>query len=250
MNPSSLGFIQKIEALGTFDGPGIRTVLFLSGCPLRCLYCHNPETWAANHGRSLSPQDVLNLAKRYKSYYGKKGGVTFSGGEPLMQAEFVLESMKLLKENGFHTVLDTSGYSASKLIPEILKYTDVVLYDLKAAEDALYTKITSGKKAVTDAFLTLAQDMNVTLWIRQVLVPGINDSAENLEASAQAISNLKNVEKIEILPYHTLGKAKYEALNLEYPLKDVVAMSQEKAIEFQTLLIERVDQLSDEVISA
>lgn len=245
MNPSKLGYIQKIEPVGTFDGPGIRTVLFLSGCPLRCLYCHNPETWKGANGRTMSAQDVLHLAQRYQSYYGKNGGVTFSGGEPLMQAPFVLEAMTLLKEHGFHTVLDTSGYSASPLIGEILDHTDIVLYDLKAASEGLYTKITSGDKKVTDAFLAQVQAHETALWIRQVLVPGINDTPENLEASAQSIAALKNVLKVEILPYHTLGKAKYEALKLEYPLTDVPAMDQKTALRFQEALIQRVDELID-----
>lgn len=243
MSLSKQGYIQKIEPLGTFDGPGIRTVFFLSGCPLRCLYCHNPETWQANNGRLISVEEVLKMAKRYQPYYGKNGGITFSGGEPLMQSDFVAQCFKVLKENGFHTTLDTAGYSNNPKVDEILKYTDLVLYDLKAADKDMYHSITLGQKEVTDAFLAKTQHYNCKLWIRQVLVPGINDNDINLELSAQSISNLKNVDRIEVLPYHTLGQTKYEKLNIEYPLKGLKPMEQAQANLFQQRLIQRIIEL-------
>lgn len=245
MSPSKLGFVQKIEKLGTFDGPGIRTVFFLSGCPLRCLYCHNPETWQQGQGQMMSPDDVLKIALRYQPYYGQFGGVTFSGGEPLMQAEFVDDCFKLLKEHGFHTTLDTAGYSNDGHLESILNHTDLVLYDLKAADADMYHSITLGNIKVTDRFLDLTQKTKTKLWIRQVLVPGINDNELNYEQTALKISSLNSVEKIEVLPYHTLGYAKYEKLKIDYPLKGLIPMDMNKAIQVQESIIERVNELKN-----
>ena len=243
MNQSSLGYISKIEPFGTFDGPGIRSIIFLSGCPLRCLYCHNPETWQANIGNRKTPEEILELAKRNQPYYGTNGGVTFSGGEPLTQPQYLLECLTLLKEAGIHTAIDTSGYSTSPLLPEILKTVDLVIYDLKAAEDNLYEKITSRKMDVTENFLKLAQSLKTPLWIRQVLVPGLNDNLVNLVATAQRIAKLDYVEKIEILPYHTLGKSKYELMEIEYPLGNAPAMSMTEGQKWQTQLIDLVSKI-------
>lgn len=243
MSQSKTAYIQKIEKLGTFDGPGIRTVFFLSGCPLRCLYCHNPETWQASTGQTITIDEVLKIANRNRNYYGEKGGITLSGGEPLMQAEFVDECFKALKAEGFHTVLDSSGYSQSPLIDSILDNTDLVLYDLKAADKDMYHSITLGQKEVTDAFLNKTQDHHCKLWIRQVLVPGINDNDINLEQSAQSIARLKNVERIEVLPYHTLGLSKYEKLNIEYPLKGLKPMDMTVAYDFQRRLEKRIQEI-------
>ena len=243
MSQSKTAYIQKIEKLGTFDGPGIRTVFFLSGCPLRCLYCHNPETWQSNNGEVISSDEVIKIAKRNRNYYGQKGGITFSGGEPLMQADFVDECFKRLKEEGFHTVLDSSGYSNSPLLDSILENTDLVLYDLKAADKDMYHSITLGQKEITDQFLEKTQKHACKLWIRQVLIPGINDNEINLEQSAQSIAKLKNVERIEVLPYHTLGLAKYEKLNIEYPLKGLKPMDMSFAQSFQERLEKRIAEI-------
>jgi pyruvate formate lyase activating enzyme len=243
MNRSSLGYISKIEPFGTFDGPGIRSIIFLSGCPLRCLYCHNPETWQAHIGNRYTAEELTEMALKNKPYYGSNGGVTFSGGEPLNQPEFLLECLKSLKAAGIHTALDTSGYSQSPLLPEILAYTDLIIYDLKAADSALYEKITSRKIEVTEKFLELAQVQKTPLWIRQVLVPHLNDNQVNLLATAQRIAKLQNVEKIEILPYHTLGKSKYETLEYDYPLGNTPAMSMSEGQKWQDQLIDLVNRL-------
>ncbi|KAF0226289.1 MAG: pyruvate formate-lyase activating enzyme [Erysipelotrichaceae bacterium] len=243
MNPSRLGYISKIEPFGTFDGPGIRSIIFLSGCPLRCVYCHNPETWQAQIGNRLSAQEITELALRNKPYYGQHGGVTFSGGEPLNQPEFLLECLLALKAAGIHTALDTSGFSLSPLLPEIIKATDLIIYDLKAAQEDLYKKITSQKMDVTEKFLELAQSIGTPLWIRQVMVPGLNDNQVNLLATAQRIAKLKYVDKIEILPYHTLGKSKYELMEIEYPLGDTPAMSLTKGLQWQAQLIDLIENI-------
>ena len=242
MNPSDWGYLQKIEPFGTVDGPGIRTVLFFAGCPLRCLYCHNPETWQAQRGEYLSVESLLSRIRRYVPYYGQVGGVTFSGGEPLMQAPFLLACIQAFKAAGIHTALDTSGFG-KHLIPEIVRAVDLIIYDLKSPFEQDYQALTSQNKAVTDDFLRLAQAAKTPLWIRQVLMPGRNDTPENLEATAQAIARLDCVERIEILPYHTMGTPKYDKLGLAYPLEGLPAMGLQAAKAFEAALIERVERL-------
>jgi pyruvate formate lyase activating enzyme len=241
MNQSKIGYINKIETFATVDGPGIRTLFFLSGCLLRCLYCHNPETWQQASGIQMDTDKLLNLVKRYKPYYGEVGGVTFSGGEPLMQAAYLNDALKLLKNAGINTCLDTSGYSRSPLLPEILSHTDLVIYDIKAANPELYKKITGQDMQVTRDFLELAQSLNVKFWIRQVVVPGLNDTIENIEETARLIASIKNVEKIELLPYHTLGSSKYKKLDYQYPLEGVEAMNPDKLKELSELLFQRIE---------
>lgn len=245
MNPSDWGYLQKIEPFGTVDGPGIRTVLFFAGCPLRCLYCHNPETWQAQRGEYLSVEALLSRIRRYVPYYGQVGGVTFSGGEPLMQAPFLLSCLKAFKAAGIHTALDTSGYG-KHLIKEIVSTVDLIIYDLKSPDASDYQALTGQSKTVTDDFLREAQAAKTPLWIRQVLMPGRNDTPENLEATAQAIAKLALVERIEILPYHTMGKSKYEKLGLTYPLEEMPAMSLGAAKAYEAALIERVEALKKE----
>lgn len=241
MNQSKIGFINKIETFATVDGPGIRTLFFLSGCPLRCLYCHNPETWQQESGIQMDTLKLLNLVKRYKPYYGDMGGVTFSGGEPLMQASYLNESLRVLKEAGINTCLDTSGYSRSPFLPEILSHTDLVIYDIKAANPELYQKITGQDMQVTSDFLELAQSLNVKFWLRQVIVPGLNDNEVNIDETAKLIAGIKNVEKIELLPYHTLGTSKYKKLDYKYPLEGVEAMNPDKLKILSDLLFEKIE---------
>ena len=242
MNPSDWGYLQKIEPFGTVDGPGIRTVLFFAGCPLRCLYCHNPETWQAQRGEYLSVESLLSRIRRYVPYYGQVGGVTFSGGEPLMQSPFLLSCIRAFKAAGIHTALDTSGFG-KHLVEEIVSAVDLIIYDLKTPDAQVYQALTSQNKAVTDDFLRHAQAAKTPLWIRQVVIPGRNDTLENLEATAQAIARLDFIERIEILPYHTMGTPKYAKLSLTYPLEGVPAMGLQEAKAFEAALIERVEFL-------
>ena len=231
------GLINSIETLGTLDGPGIRFVVFLQGCKLRCLYCHNPETWSINSKDAIeiSPQELVEKVEKYKNYYGNDGGVTFSGGEPLLQPEFLLECLKLCKEKNIHTCLDTAGFGFGNYT-EILKYTDLVILDVKAVEEADYTKITGQKMNKFFEFLNIVQKMNKPIWLRQVIVPGINDNKEHVLKLKQFASTLKNVEKIELLPYKTIGVHKYKSLNLKYRLDTVEELSQEKLNELNTYL--------------
>ena len=188
----------------------------------------------------MDVEKLVTLVKRYKPYYGELGGVTFSGGEPLMQAEFMAHAFKRLKEEGIHTCLDTSGFSRSPYLPEILKHTDLILYDIKAAEPELYRKITGQDMAVTDDFLALAQHYEVPLWIRQVVVPGLNDTEEQMDRLADKIHSLRFTEKIELLPYHTLGVTKYAKLETKYPLEGVPAMDMGRLKKLEEYLFDQL----------
>lgn len=230
------GQIHAIETMGLVDGPGIRVVIFMQGCPLRCIFCHNPETWKRKGTITMHPVEVLEKIKRYQNYFDKEGGVTFSGGEPLMQHNFLLQTLKLCKENGIHTAIDTSGVGTK--YEEILKYTDLVIWDVKAYEDSLYQKITGLPIAKSLAFLKTCQNMNKKMWIRQVIVPGINDTEEYIIGLKEFLKPLRNIEKVELLPYETLGVSKYEQLNLPYRLQGVSAMNIERCRELNDLLQE------------
>lgn len=233
-----IGYINKIETMGLVDGPGIRTVIFMQGCPLRCLFCHNPETWKLNQGNKYTPLELVNKIKRYKPYYGKTGGVTFSGGEPLIQSKFLIEVCKLLKEENINICLDTSGVGTN--INEVLDLVDLVIFDIKAIDDDNYKKMTGLNIDRSLEFLKLCQKKNKKIWIRQVIVPGINDSEEYILKLAKFINNIKNVEKIELLPYHTMGVSKYKDLNIDYPLDNIEPMDRVRCSELEKLLIKNI----------
>lgn len=230
-----IGKITEFETMGSADGPGIRLVLFLSGCKLRCLYCHNPETWnIKDFRREITSEEVLNLYNKYKVYYGERGGVTFSGGDPLMQSEFVLETIKLLKQKGVHTALDTSGVGEN--YDEILKLVDLVILDIKAVDEDEYKMITGRDMADFNRFIDMCQKLNVKLWLRQVIVPGINDDEPHMLKLKQYASSIKNVERIELLPYHTMGKSKYKNLGIKYRLDETPDMDKERCKQLEKLL--------------
>ena len=230
-----IGRITEFETMGSADGPGIRLVLFLSGCQLRCLYCHNPETWALDgFRREITSEEVLNLYNKYKVYYGNNGGVTFSGGEPLMQSEFVLETIKLLKQNGIHTALDTAGVGDN--YDEILSLVDLVILDIKAVDEAEYKMITGRDMAKFNQFLDKCQQLNKKLWLRQVIVPSINDDEAHVLKLKEFASSLRNVERIELLPYHSMAKSKYKQMNIKYRLEQTPDMDKDRCKQLQQLL--------------
>lgn len=228
------GHIDSIETLGLLDGPGIRVVVFLQGCPLRCLFCHNPETWFVNDKMLITPEELVRHIYKYRNYFGENGGVTFSGGEPMYQHEFLLECLKLCKKMQINTCIDTSGVGEN--YEEILKYTDLVIWDVKALEPDNYTKITGNKIEKSLEFLETCQKMNKKMWIRQVIVPGINDNIEYINKLKKFIKPLKNIEKVELLPYHTMGVQKYEKLNIPYRLQETPEMDKEKCKELYKIL--------------
>ncbi len=230
------GRINSIETLGTLDGPGIRFVVFFQGCKLRCLYCHNPETWdLKGEAIEISSKELVEKIEKYKNYFGQDGGVTFSGGEPLLQPEFLLECLKLCKEKNIHTCLDTAGFGFGNY-KEILKYVDLVILDIKEVEESEYKTITGQKMNKFYEFLETAQKLNKKFWLRQVIVPNINDDKSHIEKLKQFASKIKNVEKIELLPYKTIGVHKYKTLNLPYRLENVPELGQEKLNELNSYL--------------
>lgn len=231
-----LGKISSEESMGLVDGPGIRYVVFLQGCKLRCVYCHNPETWdTVGESYKVSAQELVDKICRYKPFFGDDGGVTFSGGEPLLQPEFLLECLKLCKKYNIHTVLDTAGVGFGEY-KEILKYTDLVILDIKAVDEDDYKKITGYKMTEFKNFLDECQTQNKQLWLRQVIVPTINDTKQSVLELKEFAKTIKNVQKIELLPYKTLGSIKYKNLGIKERLKGVPEMNEEQCKNLQKLL--------------
>lgn len=223
------GRIHSLESFGTVDGPGIRFVVFLQGCPLRCLYCHNPDTWDVHTPShyEMTPQELLHEVLKYKQYI-RKGGVTVTGGEPLLQAPFLKEFFRLCREKDIHTALDTSGYIYSPKALEVLQYTDLVLLDIKSIDADRYKTLTGVKLNNTLRFLDYLEEHRIDTWIRHVIVPGITDNNEELEKLARYLTNYSVVKKVELIPYHTMGVHKYEQLNMKYKLEGVNPLSAER----------------------
>ncbi len=235
MNDMTLkGYVHSTESFGSVDGPGVRFVVFLSGCAMRCQFCHNPDTWKMKSGTEYTADELLSKALAYRPYWKNKGGITVSGGEPLLQIDFLLEFFKKAKEKGVNTALDTSGnpfttdepfYSKFK---ELMDYTDLVLLDIKHIDDEQH-KILTGHSNCN--ILELARElsqMNKPVWIRHVLVPERNDRDDYLLGLADFIGTLRNVERVEVLPYHTLGVYKWENLGLDYPLEGIAPPTRER----------------------
>jgi pyruvate formate lyase activating enzyme len=231
-----IGNINSIETFGTVDGPGIRVVVFMQGCPMRCIFCHNPEMWTTDNGvYQYSSQQLLNIILKYKSYFNNGGGVTFSGGEPLYQSAFLLEVLKLCQKNNIHTCLDTSGGGGTNY-EEILKYVDLVMLDIKHINEKEYKEITGCDIKSSLDFLKCCQKLNKKLWLRQVIIPNINDNEEYIYQLKSFIKNLTNVEKIELLPYHNMGEEKYRKLGLEYKLQGLDNLSNNKLDDYYKIL--------------
>lgn len=230
------GKIHAVESMGLVDGPGIRTVLFFQGCQLRCKYCHNPETWNMQSGKEICVDEIVKMLKRYRPYYGETGGVTCSGGEPLLQIEFVTELFKACKRENISTCLDTAGYGNGDY-EELLKYTDLVLFDIKHYLPEEYNELTGGDFTKPTEFLQAVKRSGTPLWIRHVVVPGLTDSEEHIRELGNYIATIPNVEKVELLPYHTLGVSKYENMKVCYPLKDIAPMDKEKTKKLQNLIL-------------
>lgn len=235
-----LGSIAAIETFGTVDGPGIRTVVFLNGCKLRCLYCHNPEMWHCMR-KTVTPEDLAKRIIRNKSYFGDNGGVTFSGGEPLLQSEFLIEVCKILKKENIHVALDTAGCGLGNY-EEILKYIDLIIFDVKHTDIEGYKKLTGNSLDESLKFLNTAIRLNKKFWIRQVIVPGIMDNEEYLKSLKNFVKDIPNIEKIEFLPYHKLGSEKYEKLGLANPLIDVPEMDKEVCEQLYNKFIELLNK--------
>lgn len=228
------GKIHSLESFGTVDGPGIRFVTFLQGCPLRCQYCHNPDTWDAHRAvkYEYTPQELLDEVLKYKNFI-KSGGVTLTGGEPLMQPDFAREYFRLCKEAGLHTALDTSGAIYNEKTLAVLDYTDLVLLDIKALDADRCRKVcgSDGRNALL--LLDELQRRGIAVWLRHVVVPGLTDNDAALDALVNFLRPYTVIQKIEWLPYHTMGVFKYEELGLDYPLKGVEPLSAERIREIR-----------------
>jgi pyruvate formate lyase activating enzyme len=234
-----LGKIHSIETFGTVDGPGIRFVVFLQGCPLRCKYCHNRDTWDINFGTERSVSELIEQILRYKSYFASSGGgVTISGGEPLLQLDFLIELFKKLKELNIHTAIDTSGsFPINDKIKELLKYTDLVLLDIKHIDDKKCVSLTGVSNKSTLLFAKYLSDNNITMWIRQVLIPGFTDVSNDLLELKKFISTLNNVDKVEVLPYHDAGKYKWYEFGEVYELEGVLSPTDEQIQAAKSILL-------------
>lgn len=216
------GSVDSIESFGLVDGPGIRTVVFMSGCKLRCKYCHNPEMWSMKE-LNYTPLELAQKIIRNKPYFKNNGGVTFSGGEPLLQSEFIIEVCKILKQENIHIALDTAGVGLGNY-NEILSYMDLIILDVKHVTKDGYYDLTSSNMEEALKFIDALNQSNKSVWIRQVIVSGVMDNDDYLNGLCAFIKKIRNVEKIEFLPYHTMGKEKYVKLGIKYPYEDLLDM--------------------------
>lgn len=231
-----IGYIHSIETFGTVDGPGVRYVVFLQGCPMRCKYCHNPDTWLPeNYSKTSTADDILNDYERYIPFL-KNGGITVTGGEPMMQLEFVIELFKKAKAKNIHTCLDTSGVTFNPRseenitkVNELLKYTDLVMLDIKHIDPVEHLELTKQKNDNILEFARHLSHLNKDIWIRHVVVPGITLNEKYLYKLGEFIATLSTVKALDVLPYHTMGEVKYDNLNIPYPLKGVEGATKEQA---------------------
>ena len=229
-----IGHIHSTESFGAADGPGVRFIVFMQGCHMRCRYCHNPDTWKMDGGDEETPDEILKRALRFKPYWGKDGGITISGGEPLLQIDFVIELFKKAKELGINTCIDTAGNPFTKEEPffskfeELMKYTDLLLLDLKEINPTRHKDLTGFDNSNIIEMAKYLSEINKPVWIRHVLVPEHSDFDEDLDALGDFIDTLSNVDRVEILPYHTLGKFKWENLGIPYTLESISPPSAER----------------------
>lgn len=258
-NQSTLikGLVHSTESFGSVDGPGVRFVIFLQGCSMRCQFCHNPDTWTGvNAGKTndssvscgtsnavwMGADELLSKALRYRSYWGQKGGITVSGGEPLLQIDFLLELFKKAKASGIHTTLDTSGGPFTKEAPffpkfkELMKYTDLILLDIKHIDDEQHRLLTGHSNQNILDLASYLSDINKPVWIRHVLVPMRSDYDKYLIRLDAFLQTLKNIKRVEILPYHTLGAYKWAELGYEYPLEGILPPSKDRVENAARLL--------------
>jgi pyruvate formate lyase activating enzyme len=237
-----LGNIHSIETFGTVDGPGVRFLVFMQGCPMRCLYCHNPDTWTTSLNQQMSVDEILNQFDGVKEF--TKGGITLTGGEPLLQIDFAIELFARAKEKNIHTALDTSGilFDGSEKYDELIKYTDLVLLDIKHINDDEHKKLTLHSNKAVLNFARYLNDNNIPVWIRHVVVPGITYNEKYLKELGNFIKTLKNVQKLEVLPYHNMAIEKYKQLNIDYKLKNTPPLTKEEGIKAKEIILNGIRQ--------
>ncbi len=236
------GRIHSLESFGTVDGPGVRFVVFFQGCPMRCLYCHNPDTWEFEAGEEMDTEEILDRLERNRPFY-ETGGITATGGEPMFQIEFLSELFGEAKKRGIHTCLDTSGIvfcpedgDGMKKIDKLLAVTDLVMLDIKHMEPEAHKKLTGQDNAGVFAFAAYLEKKKIPLWIRHVVVPGITDDEKELTELGAFMGTLSNIERLEVLPYHSMGKIKYEKLGLPYRLPHTPQLTKEQAGEAERVI--------------
>ena len=239
-----VGRVHSIESFGTVDGPGIRMVVFLSGCPMRCLYCHNPDTWDPKGGTPMTAEQILDQYRKAAHFY-KRGGITVTGGEPLMQIGFVAELFEAARREGIHTCLDTSGIIFRPDSPGLLEkfdrlaaVTDLVLLDIKHIDPVEHKKLCSMPQEPVLAFASYLEKKRIPVWIRHVVVPGITDKENYLYQLGLYLGALTNIKALDVLPYHDMGKAKYEKLGMDYPLGDTPPLSKEAALRARKVILQ------------
>ena len=240
-----MGYIHSLESFGSVDGPGVRYVVFFQGCPMRCAYCHNPDTWEMTDGSEMSADEILNKMLRNRAFY-RTGGITATGGEPMLQMDFLIELFSKAKAEGVHTCLDTSGIMFSGVtedgkpidekIEKLMEVTDLIMLDIKHMDDVAHKDLTAHSNEKILAFAKYLDCIKKPVWIRHVVVPGITEKEESLAAVGRFLSTLSNVEKLEVLPYHALGKVKYENLGMEYRLKDTPQLTKDQAKEAEAVI--------------
>lgn len=237
------GYVHSTESFGTVDGPGVRFVIFLQGCPMRCKYCHNPDTWKMNSGALRSAQSLLAEYERNKAFY-KNGGITVTGGEALMQIDFLLELFTLAKEKGIHTCLDTSGVTYrpgeseyNRKLDQLMEVTDLVMLDIKHIDPEGHKDLTGHDNAGILDFARYLDEKQVPVWIRHVIVPGITDDPALLTRLGAFLGTLSNVKALDVLPYHIMGIRKYEELDMDYPLKGLEPATKQQALEAKKIIL-------------
>lgn len=235
------GNIHSIESCGTVDGPGVRFVVFTQGCPLRCKYCHNPDSWTTAENQKLSVAEILKKYDGVKEFV-KNGGITVTGGEPMLQMPFVTELFKQARLRNIHTALDTSGFLFNtqniKSIDELLKYTNLVLLDIKHINDDEHKKLTGVSNKTVLEFAKYLSEKNIPVWIRHVVVPTITNNPEYLKALGKFLAELNNIKALDVLPYHDMAIPKYENLKIEYPLKNIPPLTKEEAINARNIILQ------------
>lgn len=237
------GYIHSVESFGTVDGPGVRMVIFCQGCPMRCQYCHNPDTWEIGKGMRMSPEELIRQYERNRAFYSR-GGITVTGGEPLLQIDFLLELFALAKEKGIHTCIDTSGITYQKhnhiyvkKLDALMELTDLVMLDIKHMDKEAHFQLTGHDNEGILAFSKYLDEKQIPLWIRHVVVPGITDDEASLSSLGRFAGSLSNLKAIDVLPYHTMGVAKYRELGIPYPLEGVESLGKEDVIRAKEIIL-------------
>ena len=243
-----IGRIHSKESFGTVDGPGIRYVLFMQGCPMRCLFCHNPDTWDVNGGERITVEEVLSDYHKNRAFY-EHGGITVTGGEPLMQIDFLCELFKAAKADGIHTCIDTSGVtfnpdneSYKAKLDELLSFTDLVMLDIKHIDPEGHKKLTAHDNKNILAFAKYLESKKIPVWIRHIIVEGITDNPVDLRNLGRFVGTLKNLRALDVLPYHTMGVNKYAELGIEYPLGDMKALPLAEAVKAKKYILEGIKE--------